>query len=144
MIPRYSLPVPGMLMKQNSIFEVLLSAAVVVVALGFLAYTYLITGGPRPSDYELTAQLAHADGLSGRGSDVRIGGIKVGSVSDLRLDPKTYKAIVHIRIRSDVRIPVNSSVTVLSGGFSPGAYLSITPGSSSRTLAPGSTIPRAG
>jgi phospholipid/cholesterol/gamma-HCH transport system substrate-binding protein len=127
-------------MKQNSTFEVLLSAAVVLVAVSFLAYTYMITGGPRPSDYELTASMAHADGLSARASDVRIGGIKVGTVSDLNLDPKTYKAIIHMRIRSDVQIPVNSSIAVTSGGLNPGSYLAITPGSSSKILSPGSEI----
>lgn len=127
-------------MKQHSVFEVILSAAVIVVALGFLAYTYLITGGARPSDYELTARMAHADGLSGS-SDVRIGGIKVGDISALTLDPKTYKAVLRLRIRNDVRIPLNSTIRVASGGLSPGSYLAITPGSSSRTFAPGSTIP---
>ncbi len=127
-------------MKQNSVFEVLLSAAVIVVAVGFLSYTYVITGEARPSDYELTAEMTHADGLSAGASDVRIGGIKVGSVSDVSLDPKSYRAIVRLRIRSDVQIPVNSSLAVASGGFSPGSYVAITPGSSSRTLPPGSTI----
>jgi phospholipid/cholesterol/gamma-HCH transport system substrate-binding protein len=84
--------------------------------------------------------MTHADGLSSA-SDVRIGGIKVGSVSDLALDPKTYKAVVRLRIRNDVQIPVNSTVSVASGGLSPGSYLAITPGTSSRELAPGSTIP---
>jgi phospholipid/cholesterol/gamma-HCH transport system substrate-binding protein len=126
-------------MKQHSVFEVLLSAAVIVVAVGFLAYTYLITGAARPSDYALTAEMAHADGLSGT-SDVRIGGIKVGAVTGLSLDPKTYKAIVHLRIRSDVQIPVNSTIGVASGGLSPGAYIAITPGSSHQNLAPDGTI----
>ena len=126
-------------MKPNSVFEILLSAAVVVVAVSFLAYTYTITGAARPSDYELKAEMAHADGLSGA-SDVRIDGIKVGSVSDLTLDPKTYKARVQLRIRSDVQIPVNSTVVVASGGLSPGSYLAITPGTSRRTLMPGSAI----
>ena len=126
-------------MKQNSVFEVLLSAAVIVVALSFLAYTYLITGAARPSDYVLKAEMAHADGLSGT-SDVRIGGIKVGSVTGLALDSKTYKAIVHLRIRSDVQIPVNSTISVASGGLSPGAYISITPGTSHQNLAPDGTI----
>lgn len=130
-------------MRQNSIFEILLSAAVVLVAAGFIAYTYVSTGGARPSDYELTAQMAHADGLSANASDVRIGGIKVGTVSDLSLDPKTYKANLRLRIRSDVRIPVNSTIAVGSGGFSPGSYLSITPGTSSQILTPGSAIPKA-
>lgn len=127
-------------MKENSSFEILLSAAVIVVAVVFVAYGYVITGGARLSDYELTATMAHADGLSPRGSDVRIGGIKVGSVDGLDLDPKTYKAILRLRIRSDVRIPANSTANVASGGLSPGAYLAITPGSSSQTLAPGSAL----
>jgi len=126
-------------MRQNNFFEVLLSAAVVVVAVSFLTYTYVITGAVRPSDYVLKADMAHADGLSSA-SDVRIGGIKVGSVSDLALDPRTYKAAVRLRIRSDVQIPVNSTIGVASGGVSPGSYLAITPGTSSRTLKPGSTI----
>jgi phospholipid/cholesterol/gamma-HCH transport system substrate-binding protein len=126
-------------MKQNNYFEILLSAAVVVVAVSFLTYTYVITGAARPSDYQLKADMAHADGLSSA-SDVRIGGIKVGSVSDLALDPKTYKAVVRLRIRSDVQIPVNSTISVTNGGLSPGSYLAITPGTSSRILAPGSTI----
>jgi phospholipid/cholesterol/gamma-HCH transport system substrate-binding protein len=126
-------------MRQNNFFEVLLSAAVVVVAVSFLTYTNVITGAARPSDYQLKADMAHADGLSST-SDVRIGGIKVGSVSDLALDPKTYKAVVRLRIRSDVQIPVNSIISVASGGLSPGSYLAIAPGTSSRALAPGSTI----
>jgi len=126
-------------MKHNSVFEVLLSAVVILVAVSFLAYTYLITGAARPTDYALKAEMAHADGLSGT-SDVRIGGIKVGSITGLSLDPKTYKAIVHLRIRSDVEIPANSTISVGSGGFSPGAYLTITPGTSHQNLAPDSTI----
>src|ERR1700744_920984 len=126
-------------MRQNSAFEVLLSATVIVVAVSFLAYTYVITGAARPSDYGLKAEMAHADGLSSA-SDVRIGGIKGGSVSDLALNPKTYKAVVQLRIRSDVQIPMNSTISVASGGLSPGSYLAITPGTSSRVLTPGSTI----
>ena len=126
-------------MRQNSVFEVLLSAAVVVVAVSFLAYAYVITGAARPSDYELKAEITHADGLSST-SDVRIGGIKVGQISDLSLDTRTYKAIAHLRIRSDVQIPVNSTASVASGGLSPGSYLSITPGTSSKALAPESTL----
>jgi len=67
-------------MRQNNFFEILLSAAVVVVAVSFLTYTYVITGAARPSDYQLKADMAHADGLSSA-SDVRIGGIKVGDAT---------------------------------------------------------------
>ena len=58
-------------------------------------------------------KLAKADGL-GVGTDVRLAGIKIGTVSDLTLDPKTYLVTVHMNIRNDVKIPDDSSLLVTS------------------------------
>ncbi len=84
--------------------------------------------------------MAHADGLSAHASDVRIGGIKVGGVSGLSLDPKTYKAIVRLRIRSDVQIPGELDHQRGQRRFQPGRLSRHYAGLSSRTLPPGSTI----
>ena len=37
-----------------------------------------------------------------------LAGIKVGTVSDLTLDPQTYLVTVHMNIRNDVKLPVDS------------------------------------
>ena len=62
------------------------------------------------------------------GTDVRLNGIKIGTVSSMDLDPKTYQAILHFTIRSDVQIPDNSSVKITSAGLLGGEYLAIGPG----------------
>lgn len=130
-------------MKRDNIFETLLSAAVIVVAVGFLAYAYATTGRVQLSDYELTAEMAHPEGLVAGASDVLIAGYKVGTVSDLTLDPKTYRAIVHIKIRAGLPIPKDSRLSVTTPLMSPQSALSITPGRSSQMLAPGEQFAKA-
>jgi phospholipid/cholesterol/gamma-HCH transport system substrate-binding protein len=124
-------------MKQNNSFEILLSAAVIIVAVGFFLFAYTATGGASLSDYEFTARLHHADGLKA-GSDVRIGGVKVGDISSLALDH--YIAVVHVRVRSEVKVPADSNLSISSDGLTPGSYLVISPGRSSAMLAAGAVI----
>src|SRR6185437_1395113 len=74
------------------------------------------------------------------GTEVRLHGIKVGTVSGVELDPKTYLAVVHMNMRSDVPIPDDSSIKVTSSGLLGNAYLSIQPGGSPKNLAAGGQI----
>ena len=127
-------------MRQNNIFETLLSAAVILVAVGFLWFANTSTHGVSLSDYELTANMANASGLAAGASDVLIAGTKIGTVSDLTLDAKNYRAVAHLRLRSDVRIPVDSALIISTALMSPQAGLSIIPGRSSTMLAPGGVI----
>jgi phospholipid/cholesterol/gamma-HCH transport system substrate-binding protein len=124
-------------LQQNNIAEVLTGALVVAVALAFLAFAYVRTGTGSLSGYELNARLPKADGL-GIGTDVRLAGIKVGSVTDLTLDPRTYQATVHMRIRDGIKVPADSSILVTSAGILGSSYLSITPGGDDHMLAAGS------
>ena len=123
-------------MQQNNIFETVIGAAVVAVAVAFLAFAYYRTGTGSLSGYEVNAKLAKVDGLS-VGTDVRLAGIKIGSVTSLNLDPKTYLATVHMSIRDDIKIPADSSVLVTSAGFLGSPYLSITPGGDDKMMAAG-------
>ncbi len=125
-------------MKQNNSFEILLSGAVVLVAVGFFLFAYTSTGGASLSDYEFTVRLHHADGLKA-GSDVRIGGVKVGDVSSLALDDH-YIAVAHVRVRDEVKVPKDSALSISSDGLTPGSYLVIAPGRSSDMLAPGAVL----
>ena len=122
--------------NQNNLSESLIGAAVVAVAVAFLAFSYYRTGGGGLAGYEVNAKVAKADGLA-VGTDVRLAGIKVGTVSDLTLDPQTYLVTVHMNIRNDVKLPVDSSVLVTQAGFLGGQYLSITPGGEDKMMASG-------
>jgi phospholipid/cholesterol/gamma-HCH transport system substrate-binding protein len=122
-------------MQQNNIAETVIGAVVVAVAVIFLAFAYFRTGSGSLSGYEVNAKLPKADGL-GIGTDVRLAGIKIGTVSDLTLDPKTYLATVHMNVRSDIKIPQDSSV-IVSSPILGSAYLSITPGGDDKMIQPG-------
>ncbi len=126
-------------MRQNLV-ETLIGAVVLVVATGFVAYGYAVSGEQSGGDtYELAAQFPRVNGL-GIGSDVRLAGIKVGAVRSLALNPETYQARLVMVIREDVRLPDDSSIKVTSDGLLGDAYLSIAPGGSPDYLAAGDEI----
>src|SRR6185437_14402402 len=123
-------------MQQNNIAETLIGAIVVAVAVIFLAFAYYRTGTGGISGYEIIARLPKVDGLD-RGTDVRLAGIKIGSISDLTLDPKTYLVTVHMDIRNDIKLPADSSMIITQAGVLGSSYLSITPGGDDKMMAPG-------
>jgi phospholipid/cholesterol/gamma-HCH transport system substrate-binding protein len=123
-------------MQQNNIAETLIGAGVLAVALVFAALAYYRTGGASLSGYEINAKLSKADGLA-VGTDVRLAGIKVGTVSDLTLDPRTYLVTVHMNIQPDIKLPADSSILVTQAGFLGGQYLSITPGGDDKMMTAG-------
>jgi phospholipid/cholesterol/gamma-HCH transport system substrate-binding protein len=127
-------------MKRN-VFETLVGAFVLVVAAGFAYYAYALTGigsGGR-GGYEIVVQFQKVDGLA-VGGDVRISGIKVGTISSLGLDPKTYQAEVRVRIPDAIKIPVDTIAQIASDGLLGGKYLSLLPGNSDDVLAPGGRV----
>jgi phospholipid/cholesterol/gamma-HCH transport system substrate-binding protein len=123
-------------MQQNNLVETAIGALVVAVAVAFLAFAYLRTGSGSLSGYDLNARMPKVDGL-GVGTDVRLAGIKIGSVTDLTLDPKTYLVTVHMNIRDDIKVPSDSSVLVTSSGLLGSQYLSITPGGDDKMMVAG-------
>jgi phospholipid/cholesterol/gamma-HCH transport system substrate-binding protein len=123
----------------NSLVETLIGAAVLAVAIGFLAFAYGGNGRGAGGGYEVAARFNRVDGVN-VGTDVRLSGIKVGTVSRLDLDPKTYAAVTYLSLRDDVKLPDDSSVRITSEGILGNQYLSIEPGASSTMIASGGEI----
>ena len=121
--------------------ETLIGAAVLAVAGGFLVYAAQTAdiGGVGGGDYELTAAFRKASGVTA-GSDVRVSGVKVGSVSSVTLDPKSYRAIASLVIDAGVQIPEDSAVKITSDGLLGGAYVAIDPGASEFFGEPGGEL----
>ena len=126
-------------MTQNSIVETLIGAAVIAVAVLFLFFAYSSTGSGMVSGYDVVAKFNRADGVN-IGTDVRLSGIKVGTVQKLALDPKTYNAVLTLGLENYVKLPDDSSVRITSEGLLGNQYLSIEPGSSMQTIKPGGEI----
>jgi phospholipid/cholesterol/gamma-HCH transport system substrate-binding protein len=124
---------------QNNTFETLMGALVIIVAAGFLYFAYTSTSAGSLGGYDLNARFASADGIA-TGTDVRLHGVKVGRVASLELDPKTYAVNAAISLRSDIKIPDDSSIKVTSAGIMGSSYLAIQPGGSDKMLSPGGEI----
>jgi phospholipid/cholesterol/gamma-HCH transport system substrate-binding protein len=125
----------------SNVAETLIGAAVLAVAGGFLVYAAQTAdiGGVGAGNYELKAAFRKASGVS-VGADVRVSGVKVGTVSDLRLDPETYQAIASFAISDDIKIPEDSAVKITSDGLLGGSYIAIDPGASEFLAEDGYTL----
>lgn len=127
-------------MKGRSLAEIATGFAVLLVAAIFLGYAALVGGkAPAAGGVELSARFDKIDGLA-NGADVRIAGVKVGSVTATRMVPETFQAEVTFRIGSGIRLPADSSAEITSEGLLGGKYVSIVPGGSDRVLAHGGRI----
>ena len=125
-------------MNQNNTVETIIGAIVVAIAVAFIVFAYRSTSAGGIGGYEITAKMARVDGIS-VGTDVRLSGIKVGTVSDLTLNPN-FLVTVHLRIRNDIQIPDDSSLIVTSSGLLGSSYVSISPGGDDTMLKDGGQI----
>jgi phospholipid/cholesterol/gamma-HCH transport system substrate-binding protein len=126
-------------MPRRNLAEILTGAVVLLVAAGFLAYAVAHSGRSAVGGYELHASFDHIDGL-GVGADVRIAGVKVGSVVSTRVDPKTFLAGITMSVRDAIRLPKDTSAAVTSESLLGGKYIDLAPGGDTAVLQPGGTI----
>jgi len=127
-------------MKRKAL-ETIIGAFVLLGAIAFVFHAFSESTFDATDGYELQAEFNRVDGIL-PGTEVRMSGIKIGSVLDSRLDPQTYLAIVRLSIRESIQIPEDSSIRVLADGLLGDSYLSIEPGGSDEMLAAGGTIAR--
>jgi phospholipid/cholesterol/gamma-HCH transport system substrate-binding protein len=124
----------------ENLTEVLTGAAVLAVAVGFAAYAgFGATLRPATASYPLKASFRSVDGVS-VGTDVRLAGVKVGSVTGLTLNPKTFMADAAISVRNGIEIPDDSAILISSEGLLGGNFVEIQPGGSPTSYAPGAEI----
>jgi len=123
----------------GNLVETLIGAIVLVVAGAFFAFTYSSTDIGPISGYDLVAKFNRVDGLA-VGSDVRLAGIKVGTVTSQTLDPKSFRAVVRMTIDKQVHLPDDTAAQIKSEGLLGGNYLSLEPGGSPDYLENGDEI----
>jgi phospholipid/cholesterol/gamma-HCH transport system substrate-binding protein len=125
-------------MSRNAI-ETIMGAVVLVIAALFLFFAYSTSQVRRTSGYDVTASFDRIDGVRD-GGDVRISGIKVGSIVSQTLDPKTYLAVVRMTIDPSVKLPTDTVAQIASSGLLGDKYLSLVPGGAEETIPAGGRI----
>jgi len=120
--------------------EILVGGLVLAVAVGFLLFAGQTTGMTRGAEeYRLNASFRSIDGVS-IGTDVRMAGVKIGRVTDISLDPETYRAQTVFTVEQGIEVPDDSAVSISSEGLLGGNYVEIQPGGSPFYLAAGDEI----
>lgn len=120
--------------------EMVVGGGVLAAALAFGFYAVQSTGLSVGQDgYALTASFRSIEGIS-VGSDVRLAGVKVGTVTGIDLNPQTFRADTTISVRDGIEIPDDSAIVIASEGLLGGNFVEISPGGSPFNFAPGDEV----
>jgi phospholipid/cholesterol/gamma-HCH transport system substrate-binding protein len=120
--------------------EIIVGGAVLAAAIAFAVYAGQATGyGANSQGYPLSASFRSLEGV-GVGTDVRLAGVKIGTVTNVTLNPETYRADTVVTVVNGIEIPDDSAIIVSSEGLLGGNFVEVVPGGSLFFYEPGSTI----
>ncbi|MHA1600930.1 MAG: outer membrane lipid asymmetry maintenance protein MlaD, partial [Alphaproteobacteria bacterium] len=111
----------------RNIIETVMGGVVLLVAAGFVYLAFQSGSVGNGSGYLVSAEFDNASGLT-TGSEVRMSGVKVGTVVDQRLDPDTFFAVVTISIVESIKLPRDTSARILADGLLGSNYVALEPG----------------
>jgi phospholipid/cholesterol/gamma-HCH transport system substrate-binding protein len=124
---------------RGNLIETVMGAVVLVIAALFLFFAYSTSQLRAVSGYPVTAQFQSVEGIRD-GSDVRIAGVKVGSVSSETLDPKTFLVTVKMSIGPQYKLPDDTVAEIISSSLLGDKFMSLVPGGSDKNIQPGGQI----
>src|SRR5690349_21869383 len=123
----------------GNVIETVMGAVVLVVAAVFLFFAYSTSQVRAVQGYQVTAQFERIGALRD-GGDVRIAGVKIGSVVSETLDPKTFLATVRMSIDPAYRLPEDTVAEIVSAGLLGDRFMALVPGGSEEMIPPGGRI----
>lgn len=126
-------------MSQNTT-EVLAGGVVLAAAVAFAVYASQVAGlGSGGETYDLTASFRSLEGVT-IGTDVRLAGVKIGTVTDVGLNAETFRADTTFAVNNDILIPDDSAIVISSEGLLGGNFVEVMPGGSPFNLEAGDEI----
>lgn len=119
--------------------ETIMGVVVLAVAALFMMFAYRVSDLQAVKGYELNARFMKVGGLN-TGADVRINGIKVGSVISQNVNPLDYMVDVKLSLMPNISLPVDSAVMIAGDGLMGDKFVKIEPGHSAQKMEPGSVF----
>ncbi len=117
-------------MSGYNMTEVLVGGTVLACAIAFGVYASQSTGlSQSQAGYELGASFRSLEGVS-VGTDVRLAGVKIGTVTGVSLNPDTYRADTKFSVADGILIPDDSAIVISSEGLLGGNFVEVMPGGS--------------
>ena len=125
-------------MISRNIAETIVGSIVLGIAIIFAVFLWRFSDvGFGAGQYKIDAKFRSAEGIT-VGTDVRLAGVKIGSVSDLNLDPQTFQATARLSIKPEYQVPDDSAAIISSEGILGGNFVEILPGGSYEYMEDGS------
>ena len=125
-------------MISKNMVETVVGAIVLGIAIIFAVFLWRFSDvGFGTGQYTVDAKFRSAEGIA-VGTDVRLAGVKIGSVSNLSLDPQTFQAIARLSIKPEYQMPDDSAAIISSEGLLGGSFVEILPGGSYELMEDGS------
>lgn len=125
-------------MKRN-IIETVMGGVVLLVAAFFVVFAFSSSGVQHAGGYQVRAVFDDASGLV-PGTEVRLAGVKVGTVVTQELDPETYFAVIVMTIDQDIELPKDTSARIVPEGVLGGNLVQLQPGGDEEFIPPDGTI----
>ncbi|HTN96232.1 MAG TPA: outer membrane lipid asymmetry maintenance protein MlaD [Nordella sp.] len=125
---------------KNTTVETAIGALVILIAAGFFVFAYSTSGaGTASGGYMLKAEFDNVAGVN-TGTDVRLAGIKIGTVVSQTLNPDNYQAVVMMTIDPKLKLTDDTTAKITSEGLLGSNFVALEPGGSEIILANGGEI----
>jgi phospholipid/cholesterol/gamma-HCH transport system substrate-binding protein len=124
---------------RRELSEILVGGAVIVTAALFILGAFHDPSVTDVDGYGVSMRVRDASGLAA-GSEVRLAGIRVGQVVSQTIDPKTFRALVALRIDDGIELPLDTSARILPEGLVGRSYVELEPGGEEDLLVDGDAI----
>ncbi|WP_341861880.1 outer membrane lipid asymmetry maintenance protein MlaD [Gymnodinialimonas sp. 57CJ19] len=119
-----------------SFTEIATGGAVLAAAVGFFLYAQSPGTVSGSGSYELLAAFRSAEGIS-VGTEVRLGGVQIGTVTGMELNPQTFLAETTFSVDNAIVLPDDSAIAISSESLLGGSYVEVIPGGSPFNLEAG-------
>lgn len=114
--------------KEKNPLEAVLGIFIIIFALYFLLFAFSKADIRAVKGYDIIVELPKLGGLN-VGGDAKLHGVKIGTVKNVKIDETNYNVVLTVSLKKHLKLPIDSTASVISNGLLGEKYLRIQPGS---------------